>query len=275
MLTRALKTFTVIVIFSLLSGLSQVTFAETTGNFSVQIAETDPAVHSTIELEDKLYLKVVYESEIPLRFQAQGLLHGSALEVGAIKNHALLHPSGEGEALAWVMYLNTTHIDSVGVNVFNEKWEKLFQLTHDIDVTWQENTSVSERLLADWIKPLDRGEKRLTDFFYDPLPQRFGALYDIFFYINLAAIPVYILLQLHMLYRYRYRWRELALIPLFPYLIVGFYLLAGLDIDNALLITFVFRYTFVALLWLLILWLARRYWKDKLPPPKLYKPPES
>ena len=271
---KLLKLLSLIVCFCL-AGLVVQAFAENPENVHVEILDVDPNVKSTLNLQEKLYVRVSYQSDIPLRFQALAMRNGSALQVGAINNHALLHPPGEGEALAWVMYLNVTHIDSVRLTVFNEKWKKLLHLTHDIDVTWQQKASDAERAPAAWVKTLDRAEKRLTDFFYDPAPKRFGALYDIFFYINLAVIPFYILLQLHMLYRYRYRWRELALIPVFPYLIVGFYLLVGLDISRALVITFLFRYTFAAFLWLCALWMAKRFWQHKLPPPKLYKPPED
>ena len=263
----------IVLLFSLFA--PQAEAAHTTGNFSVEIVAIDPASRTTLAVEDKLYVKVSYESEMPLRFQADAIRNGSVLDVGKIKNRALLHPPGKGEAMAWVMYLNTTHIDAVRISVFNEQWQQLFQLTKEIDILWQEDAPTSERQVADWVKPLDRVEKRLTDFFYDPAPQRFGNLYDAFFYVNLTAIPCYILFQLHMLFRYRYRWRELALVPVFPYLIVAFYFLVGLNIEQSLLITFLFRYTFAALLWLCGIWLAKRYWQDKLPPPKLYKPPKA
>lgn len=245
--------------------------ARTPEGVQVEITAMDPAYKTTLQTEDKLYLKVNYESDIPLRFQALAMRDGCVLEVGAIKNRALLHAQGKGEALAWVMYLNETHVDAVRLKVFDEKWQEVLQLNRAADVTWNTAAQSKSRPLADWIGPLERSEKRLTDFFYDPSPRRFGALYDIFFYLNLAAIPVYVLLQLHMLCRYRYRWRELSMIPLFPYLIVGFYALADLGIESCLLITFVFRYTVAALLMLLILWLAKRFWQHKLPPPKLYK----
>lgn len=249
--------------------------AQSNDDVLVEIAAVDPAGKATLGIEEKLFVKVNYESGIPLRFQALAMRNGSALEFGAIKNAGLLHPSGKGEALAWVMYLNTTHVDGVRLTVFNEQWQQLYQLTERVDVTWQEGANNPTRPQAEWVKPLTRAEKRLTDFFYDPAPRQFEAVYEIFFYVNLAAIPVYILLQLHMLYRYRYRWRELAMIPLLPYLIVGFYVLVGLHIDRSLLITFLFRYTFCALLWLAAVWLAKRFWQDKLPPPKLYKPPKA
>ena len=174
------------------------------------------------------------------------------------------------------MYLNTTHVDAVRLTVLDEQWQEITRITRAVDVRWLEGTPAeSPRQLAEWIAPLSKTEQRLTDFFYDPAPRKYGTLYDIFFYLNVAAIPAYLLLQLHMLWRYRYRWRELAAIPIFPYLIVGFYALFDLDIETSLQITFLFRYTFFALVWLVLVWLARRFWQHKLPPPKLYKPPKT
>ena len=74
-------------------------FAETTGNFSVEIVDVDPVAKASLAFEDKLYVRVKYESELPLRFQATGMLNGSALD-GSINNFGLLHPPGEVEALA-------------------------------------------------------------------------------------------------------------------------------------------------------------------------------
>ena len=269
------KSIFLLITLGLMSLLLCISSATRGGDFGVRIAAVDPPVKSDLAIEDKVYLKVEYESELPLRFQASGVRDGSEQDVGAIKNMALLHPPGKGEALAWVMYLNITHIDSVRLTVYDEKWKELFRLSREIDVTWKKDINQPERRLAEWIKPLDRAEKRLTDFFYDPAPRRFGALYDAFFYINLGIIPVYIIMQSYMLYRYRYRWRELAMIPTFPYMIVGFYLLVGVDIERALLVSFLFRYTFAAFLWLMTLWLAKRFWQDKLPPPKLYTSPKD
>lgn len=273
--TSLLKTTLIICVIFLSWAWAVPCIAETTGNFSVEIVDVDPVGQSSLAFEDKLYVRLKYQSELPLRFQAVGKLNDSTMDVGSINNFGLLHPPGEGEALAWVMFLNPTHIDAVTVNVYTEEWQRLFHLTREVDITWVERTLATERVEPKWLKPLDRAEKRLTDIFYDPAPRRFGAIYDVFFYVNLGAIPVYILMQIFMLIRYRYRWRELASIPLIPYLIVLFYLGVGLDIESGLLISFLFRYTFVAFLWLVALWLAKRYWQDKLSPPKLYKPPKD
>lgn len=245
------------------------------GDVEVEILSIDPGVETGLGNDDKLFLKVRYKSDLPLRFQALAMREGSALEVGAISNPGALYAPGEGEALAWVVYTNPTHIDSVKVLVLNQQWEEVASVVTEADVTWQGSVSVQPREPAEWVKPLIREARRKVDFVYDPAPRKNGFLFDLFFFFNVASLPLYVLLQLHMLYRYQYRWRELAMIPIFPYLIVGFYVIVDIGIDRALIIAFLFRYTFAAFLWLAALWLAKRYWQNKLPPPKLYKPPKA
>lgn len=245
------------------------------GNIEIAILAVDPGAETKLGTEDKLFLKVHYKSDIPLRFQAIAMRNGSNLEVGAVSNPGALYAPGEGEALAWVVYTNLTHIDAVKVSALNQKWENVAQAVTKADVTWQGVITERPREAAEWVKPLAREARRKVDFVYDPSPRKHGFFFDIFFFLNVASLPAYVLLQLHMLYRYRYRWRELAMIPIFPYLIVGFYVLVGLGIERALVITFLFRYTFAAFLWLAALWLAKRFWQNKLPPPKLYKPPKA
>jgi hypothetical protein len=249
--------------------------AHATEPVQVEIVAVDPAGQMTLTEEDKLFVKISYASEDPLRFRAIATWSGSPLEVGAIRNPAVLHAPGEGEALAWVFYTNPTHADGVKITALDEKWQVVAEVTAAIDVTWQTEPVATPREPAAWVSPMIRGEQRQMDYVYDPAPQKYGMLYDLLFFLNVASVPIYLLVQVQMLRRYRYRWRELAVIPIFPYLIVGFYMIAGLDIERSLLITFLFRYTPFALLWLCLLWLAKRFWQDKLGPPKLYKPPKS
>ena len=224
----------------------------------VELASLDPGTEATLGNEDMLYLLVKYESAIPLRFQMVAMLRGSAQEVGAIKNPAALHAQGSGEALVWVGYTNPTHIDSVRVTVMDEKWRELFQLSKDAEFTWTGAAATAPREPADWVSKLIKSERRKQDFVYDPSPQEYGTLYDVIFFLTLASVPAYILLQLHMLWRYKYRWRELAVIPLFPYVILLFYYFFGLNIETALQVKFLARYTPLAFLYLVALWLANK-----------------
>jgi hypothetical protein len=270
-----LKTTFLAIILSLVCFYGSSSSAQQVENVLVELVSLDPSVESTLGNDDVLYVLVRYESAIPLRFQAIAIREGIPLEVGAIRNPAALHAQGSGEALVWVGYTNPTHVDTVRVSVLNEEWREIYHLSKEADVTWQGSAASEPRKPADWVKPLIKSERRKIDFVYDPSPQKNETLYDILFFLALASCPAYILLQLHMLWRYKYRWRELAILPIFPYVILAFYYAAGLDIETSLQVTFLARYTPLALLYLVALWLAKRFWQNKLPPPKLYKPPKA
>ena len=273
-MTYLKNTFSIIVLL-LVCLCSSSSLAQPQDNILVTLVNLDPGVKSTLGNEDMLYVLVRYESDISLRFQAIAMRDGAVLDVGAIKNPAALHSVGSGDALVWVGYTNPTHIDAVQVTVMDEKWRKLYQLTKKADVTWQGVAAAEPRKQAAWVESLVKTERRKMDFVYDPSPKKYGTLYDIVFFLTIVSIPAYILLQLHMLWRYKYRWKELAAIPLFPYMIVAFYAVVGLSIETSLMVTFLFRFTPLALLYLVCLWLAKRFWQHKLPPPKLYKPPKT
>ena len=250
-------------------------FAEAAEKVQFEIVKLDPASASSLGSNEMLYGLIRYQSEIPVRFQAIAMFQGAVLEVGETRNPGVLHAPGSDEALVWVGYTNPTHIDAIRVTALDEEWHVLDQIFREVDVTWRGTAADNPREPAEWVGPLVKTERREMDYVYDPEPQKYGLLYDIIFYLTIASIPLYILLQLHMLWRYDYRWRELAMIPLFPYLIAAFYVIAGLKIDTGLQVTFLFRYTPLALLYLICLWVAKRYWQKKLPPPKLYKQPKK
>ena len=273
-MTYLKSTFTVVAL-SLACLFCSLSFAIAADDLQVELVSLDPQAESTLGNDDMLYVRIRYESGIPLRFQAIAMREEIALDVGAIKNPAVLHAQGSGEALAWVGYTDPTHIDSVRVTALNEEWQELDKFTKKINLKWLGVANAEPRKTAEWVDSLMKAERRKQDFVYDASPQKYGLLYDVGFFLTIASIPAYILLQLHMLWRYKYRWRELAIIPIFPFLIVFFYFIVGFDIETSLQVTFLFRYTPLALLYLVALWIAKRFWQNKLPPPKLYKPPKT
>jgi len=67
-------------------------------NVLVTLDSLDPAVTSVLGSEDNLYVKVRYESSIPLRFPAICMHYGLPLDVGACQNPAALHAPDYGRA---------------------------------------------------------------------------------------------------------------------------------------------------------------------------------
>lgn len=98
-MTYLKSTFTVIAL-SLTCLFYSFSFVLAAEGLQVELVSLDPEIESTLGNDDILYVQIRYESDIPLRFQAIAMRDGIALDVGAVKNPAVLHAQGRGEALA-------------------------------------------------------------------------------------------------------------------------------------------------------------------------------
>jgi hypothetical protein len=74
------------IFISSLTLLSLIVFAQP--SFSVAIIETDPPAGETLKTNKLLYVRLKYDSTIPLRFQAIGYASGSKMESSASFNPA-------------------------------------------------------------------------------------------------------------------------------------------------------------------------------------------
>ncbi|PLY01079.1 MAG: hypothetical protein C0623_05910 [Desulfuromonas sp.] len=225
---------------------------------SARIVEFDPKPGASLAFYDKLFLRISYESDIPLRFQAIPMRDGQPLEYGAMGNKPFLQESGKDEALAWVSFSNATHIDEVGVNVLDTEWSKIDHLSVKIDVIWNLPKREERRPVPDWVSRLEKKEEYQLQFVFDPVPDRKETIYDAFFYLSVFSIPFYAFLQIQFLRRWRKRWRELAFIPILsiiPMLIMSVF---GLGMEFRLWVIFMFRGMPLALFYLLVLWFAKK-----------------
>lgn len=231
----------------------------------LQVLAQDPEASAELSLGDRLALHIGYNSEQPLRLRAEALREGQLFEVGAVTNPATLQPSGDGEALVWISFSNATHIDTVRVTALDARWQTLESVAVATDVVWRENTGSPPRAAAAWVGPLAKAERRELDFTYDPLPKPGESLWDLFFLLSVAALPVYLLLQFLMLQHYRARWRELAAIPLVSLVPLIVFSLIGFGMDLGLWASFLFRCSPFALAYLLLLWVVKRFRPAKSP----------
>lgn len=234
-------------------------------SIQLNVLEQDPENGAVIGLGDHLTLRVSYTSGQPLRFRVDAFREGSILEVGAITNPGTLQPSGEGETLVWIGFSNATHIDGVRITAIDAEWRELEALSVATDVTWRADAASPPRTPAAWVTKLQKSERRESDFTYDPLPKPAESLIDIFFLVSLVSLPVYLLLQVQMLRLYRTRWRELAAVPLVSLLPLILFSLIGFGMNLGLWASFLFRCVPFALLYLLVLWVVKRFWSGKLP----------
>ena len=254
-----LKTALAIVVL-LLAGTSSLLAAETkAGEISYRIVATDPEAGALIANGDKLYLRISYESRVPVRFQIEAFRQQLRQE-DAIISSTPPYDAGRGEALAWISFSTPIRVDELRVTAFDMEWRELHSVTIQMVATWEEVEDVAARPLAEWVGPMLKHHRQVFDQAYDPQPQKPDTLFDVFFLFSIMAIPVYLMMQVQMLIRYRDGWRKYAIAPLLPILPLCLYSLFGLGMQSAYWIIFLFRFFPVALGYLLIIWMVKWFY---------------
>ncbi|HBT82568.1 MAG TPA: hypothetical protein DEB35_03760 [Desulfuromonas sp.] len=124
-------------------------------------------------------------------------------------------------------------------------------------VSWSDHAAGDARQLAPWVEPLLRTHRRVFDTTIDPQPTKPAPLFDIFFLISVASVPLYLLLQSRMVLRYRGEWRRAAAAPLLTVLPLCLYSIFGLGLQTANWVIFLFYFFPVSLSFLCLLWLIR------------------
>lgn len=232
--------------------------AQSEPNLSARITSVDPGLGATLAANERLYLKVSYESNVSLRLQASARRLGGELEFGLKTSPASLHADGKHDALVWLSFSNPTRIEEVVVELLDIEWKKISQIGINMDTTWTSIPAEQPRELAAWIEPLIRKERLKREMVFDPSPQKKETIFDIFFLIAVLTIPIFLFLQVQFLRHFRGRWRELAAIPIISILPMVVVSLFGFGMEFSYWIVFIFRGMPLALIYLVILWVAKR-----------------
>lgn len=244
--------------FALLAAIATAVPAvtQTPSRTAFKIVALDPGPNSTLGTNDRLYLRISYESPVPVRFVAKAIRQGVEQEE-AFTSSTPPFDAGRGEAMAWLALPIPVRIDEIRVTAYDIEWQELGTLTNEVVATWENAENAQPREPAEWVGPLLKQHRHAFDTAFDPQPQQPAPLFDIFFLISVLAMPVYLALQLRMLVRYRGRWQWYAAAPLLPFVPMGLYSVFGLGLSSSLWVIFLFRYMTVALLYLLILWVVK------------------
>ncbi|WP_146032979.1 hypothetical protein [Geothermobacter hydrogeniphilus] len=228
-------------------------------NLHVRLVTTDPQPGNSLAVDQQLFLKVAYQSDIPLAFRYAAYLHGEKLEAGFYSGHPELQRAGAGEALGWIGFSNVTHIDEVRVEILNAERQKIAEISKPFTFSWKAAAGVTgERVKPNWVKKLERHQDWVRERISDPFEQRKKSFDALLFYLNCASIPFYLLLQGYALWRFHGRWRDLATVPLVSLVPLVLASLVGFGMELSYWVVFIFRGTPFALVYLLAVWLARR-----------------
>jgi hypothetical protein len=253
-MSRIVKIFITVTLSMLLVS----TLAPAEPVFDGRISKVDPQSGVELDAYDKLYMQVDYNSGQQVRFKVVPLRKGLEVEYGAMTSSTMVWPAGEKVALAWLSFPTTTHVDAVRIVALGPDWDKVGQFEIKFEALWDSTPVETPREPVEWVKKLIRKNRLRQELAFDPNPQQKEVIYDTVFYLTMITIPFFLILQVQFLRKWRGRWRELAAIPLISITPLLFMALLGLGIELRLWIIFIFRGMPLALIYLVVLWFAKR-----------------
>lgn len=179
---------------------------------NVQITDLSPASPVVLSSRASLYARVVYDSDRPLKLQAQGWLGGREVKA-AMYNASQTYPAGHGEGMVWLAYNAGGRIDQIRAVAYDNRWHPITRATAGVQAEWSAQAPPATE--APWVRALDAAQQRVItqeahNYMNGPLGWVAGALALAMF----LTVPGYLILQTIALRWLRGRGRWIAAAPL-------------------------------------------------------------
>jgi hypothetical protein len=239
--------------------LAATSLAQSAERFTVDITGSDPQSEATLDAREPLYLRIAYDSNVRLRFQAAGFSDGVEARDTEATNIAPSYPSGRGEAVAWVSYDQPTRIDEVRVTVFDGTWKKLDTLTYPIETHWSGVTPEQWRRPATWAERLSAAQQSMLEP-DSTASQANDAAFSLPLMLAGWSIPGYFILQIYLFVRSRGGWRTAVVLPLIATLPLVAYTACAFVAGSNLWPLMMLFLTPFAFVYLIGVWLAKSVW---------------
>lgn len=224
---------------------------------SISVMETDPAMPTTLNQWEAFNLRVIYDVDAPVRIRAQAYTNGNPAP--AANGGSLAYGPGKGEALFWLSFFDSAHIDHIVVTAEDDKTSQIrASVDTAADVTWT-GVAASKRAVAPWVKDLqDKTKQMQKDAQADAIKASQESGFD-FLDIILPASPVlYLVLQVLCVWWMQGGWRIAAVIPAgVMSLAIAYVLFATIIGGSNIAPVIIFLLAPLAVLYLLVLGVAR------------------
>ncbi len=172
---------------------------------TVEVLERHPAADEVLGVGQPLYLRLVYRSDVPLRFQLRST--GDA-GLSALMNPAPLYPAGTGEALVWLAHRKPVYLDSATLLLFDENWQELQTIEVPLRARWGiDGTSGAEPGWVTQLRQEQQEQVRVAASVRDS-----GG--DWLVTLMALSLPGYLILQVMVWRRWRGTWRRAGLLPI-------------------------------------------------------------
>ena len=242
-----------VVVVALMAGAAHLGWAQPAPQVSFRVVETDPAARTTLDGRQALYLRIAYESDVPLRFRARAYTDGGSTELGAATNPMPAYPAGQGEALAWLAFDDAVHIDEIRVTAMDDQWREVGAERFATDMRWNGVMPRRQRRPAAWASRLNDAQQAMSSSAPQAADQG-GIAGDLLMSLMGLSIPAYLILQAFTLLRFRGGWRKAAMVPLAGMVPLVLFTLFGFLVGANLWPLMLLFLTPIAFGYLIVLW---------------------
>lgn len=122
-------------------------------NIRVEVLDSHPSAGSTLRPDEPMYVRLAYQSDMPLHFRLTGFANGVELQP-SYAHPAPLQPAGNLETIVWTGYPDGTAIDELRVVATNENSETVYVLSLSWNMLWSEEYAESLPEPGEWIQTL-------------------------------------------------------------------------------------------------------------------------
>ena len=228
------------------------------GAVQISIADTYPGLSGRLGAWGRLYVKLAYRSDRPVRFRMEGFAAGRKVSSSS-SSIAPPYAAGEGEAMVWIAYAQATTIDEIRIGAFDERWQPLASITAPAPLEWSSTAVGNPRPRPEWIERLDKAQQESAQEANAKESAEHIPLGMAVVGIGVLSIGGYLVLQPLLAFWLSGWWRIAALVPLVP---MAWLFIGMVNSGSNLGPLFLLMFTPLASLYLLIIaatrWVAGR-----------------
>lgn len=226
----------------------------------LNILEFHPGHRSELQLEQKAFIRIDYNSLVPVRFLLKAYHQGKEIERAMRLGPQPLYPEGSGNALAWVSFVNTTSVDQITLETFNESWDLLEKKNIAVQWNWVDRWMANRSLeLPDWIGNLTSYQTELTRVQLEKFYHDDRYIENIVMELLYFLFAIYIILQLVTPMRMAGQWRKMSLAPLMLLVPVSLYTFISYSTGSPFGEVLLLITSCLCLFYLVVLTIAQRF----------------
>jgi hypothetical protein len=191
---------------------------------SLELLETSPASPAILHNGERLYLRIRYDADQPMRMVVRYSARGERIKRGQTNGEALLEP-GQGETVAWVSFTGAEVVDAIDLSASSNGRDGFAAQHLSLDYRWDGQRSAGETP-ATWVGPLLAEQERRQKAAFAEMERRssttgsggFGAVSLGFFSVLglfvLALVAAGFVWPIWGAVRWKGGWRTAAMVPL-------------------------------------------------------------